>query len=212
MHHILGPVSGFAPKELPLTQIAPQTLLTLRKTPKKWDCALWSWSSCCSTGSAAEQGRACASPHKPTAVLPRQILIIKIIVLVLDTPLRMPSNPSLAVLERCDPAQLRSLSPLSGELLWVLGDSKDRTPSPQTPRKQQREPAGWNLHPQLLPNPSCFPLTAQNSPGLGTSQRGGAALSSVEPPNWYQPLSQCAGTLRVCLILGPLGCTLYGDL
>lgn len=65
----------------------------------------------------------CASPHKPTAALPVPILIIKRIVLILDTPLRMPCNPSLAVLERAQ------------EPLWALGDSKDRTPQPTDTQK-----------------------------------------------------------------------------
>lgn len=53
-----------------------------------------------------KQWRDCVSPHKSTVVLPMQILIIKIIVLILDTPLRMPSNPSLAIFKRCNLAQL----------------------------------------------------------------------------------------------------------
>lgn len=58
---------------------------------------------------AVQQARSRAgsvTAHACTAVLPMQIVITKVIVLVLDTPWRMPSNPSLAVVGRCNPLQL----------------------------------------------------------------------------------------------------------
>lgn len=149
----------------------------------------------CST----EQWRDCASPHKPTAVLPMQILIIKIIVLILDTPLRMPSNPSLAVCERCNPAQLRSLSPHSPSQrcpcgCWVT--ARTGPPAhrhPESSRKSHQEAKGREglgilipnscpAQPTLLPTHSPAPPDSPTLTGAGHTSAWGKSSSVCREP------------------------------
>lgn len=66
-----------------------------------------------------------------------QIVITKVIVLVLDTPWRMPSNLSLAVVGRCNPVQLRSPAPRCSQSLPLVPRSvKAKAGTPQAPRKE----------------------------------------------------------------------------